>query len=871
MAGRRPTGAAMLVLVFLLAVVLATAADPAVIAALTSLTGLCAGLACLLLAGRRSGALRRTWAGIGLAVLCGALGYGAGAGGLPGLGYFGMAAVVGTGLLSLPLLQQSGAAVLRALLDTALIAVSLLMLSLNYVILPSIAAGVSSIAHPLADLVLATVALTAIAGYHKDLPSRTKLFVNAGLLLVAVADSATFRLLAGDAAEWTVIPAAGACAGLGLILLAVLEAMGGHRTTAPPKPEMPGTPAALVPYAVVVVALAMSILWLSYGGTTSPAGTWARSAVMLLIVLRQVLILLENRRLTQRLESRVAVRSAELQTREQRFQALVEQSSDSMAILDVDSTVRYQSESIERIFGVPAAALLGRPFLDLLGRKARARVAAGIAEVLPTPRATTVFEIVLRHGDGRFRMAEMTITNLLDDPYVRGLVFNTRDVGDAKDLQAQLHHEAYHDPLTGLVNRALFRERLAVAVDGPGGADEVAILFLDLDGFKEVNDSLGHAAGDELLVQVADRLRRSAPEAYTVARLGGDEFAVIVESGSALQEAEALAARILGEFDETFPVGGRELHVGAGIGIASADDAGDIEQLQRNADLAMYQAKDAGGGRYAAYHPGMHDALVTRLQLAADLRLALDRGELVLHYQPTVDLRTGEVAGFEALVRWRHPVRGMVPPLEFIGVAEATGLIAPLGRWVLAEACRQAVAWGAGPDRPLKMAVNVSVRQFDAGDLADTVAEVLAETGLPAGQLCLEMTESVLLTDTDENLARIVRLKALGVLLAMDDFGTGYSSLAYLRRFPMDVLKIDRSFVDRLGGDPEDEALVRTIVRLGQRFGMDTVAEGIEDAGQLAALRAMGCDFGQGFFLSRPLPAGEAGRVLEAGLPVTVG
>jgi EAL domain-containing protein (putative c-di-GMP-specific phosphodiesterase class I) len=308
-------------------------------------------------------------------------------------------------------------------------------------------------------------------------------------------------------------------------------------------------------------------------------------------------------------------------------------------------------------------------------------------------------------------------------------------------------------------------------------------------------------------------------------------------------------------------IGGRGLHVGAAIGIASAADANDIEQLQRNADLAMYRAKDAGGGVYATYDPAMHDALMRRLELAADLRLALERDELVLHYQPTVCLRTGKIVGFEALVRWNHPTRGLIPPLEFIPVAESTGLIVPVGRWVLMEACRQAVTW----NRPLKMAVNVSVRQFDSSDLTATVAEVLAVTGMPADRLTLEMTESVLLTDTDENLARIVALKALGVQLAMDDFGTGFSSLAYLRRFPMDVLKIDRSFVERLGGDTEDEALVRTIVRMGRDLGMSLVAEGIETSVQLAVLREMGCDNAQGYLLSKPLPAPEATRALDAG------
>jgi EAL domain-containing protein (putative c-di-GMP-specific phosphodiesterase class I) len=351
-----------------------------------------------------------------------------------------------------------------------------------------------------------------------------------------------------------------------------------------------------------------------------------------------------------------------------------------------------------------------------------------------------------------------------------------------------------------------------------------------------------------------------------VARFGGDEFAVLIESAGAREDAEALAHRIVAAVARPFLIDGREMHVGASIGLASARDAHDRDQLLRNADLAMYKAKSSGGSRFAAYDPQMHNALVERLQLEADLRLALERDELALHYQPTVDLATGEITGFEALVRWYHPTRGTVSPLDFIGIAETTGLIVPLGRWVLTEACRQAVEWGAGTTRRLKMAVNVSVRQFEHGDLSAMVAEVIAATGMPVDQLCLEMTESVLLTDTDENLTQLLRLKALGVTLAMDDFGTGYSSLAYLRRFPMDTLKIDRSFVERLGGDSEDVALVQTIVRLGQSLGMETVAEGIEDVVQLEALQDMGCDFAQGFLLSRPVPAPEAGRLLSEGL-----
>ncbi|WP_250002525.1 bifunctional diguanylate cyclase/phosphodiesterase [Actinoplanes sp. M2I2] len=771
-------------------------------------------------------------------------------------------------LLAMPSPPGNRLTRLRTGIDALLVGFSLFATSWNFVIGPATAAGVPDAGtHALADVLLATVALTALARWSPLRPGpRTLAPACAGLTLMAVADSVALRLRAGGG-DWQPALVVAWCAGLGLILLAALRALrlpAGADAADEDVRSGRWSVGVVLPYAVVLVTLLLNSVWPALGGATTPVGTWCRFLTILLIVLRGVLLARDNHLLARRLEDRVTARTAELANREQRFRALVEQSSESLAILEADSTVRFQSSSIERIFGFPLATLVGRRLVDVVGMHAAPRIQAAIDDAAGRPGGITTIEVLLPHEDGTRRLSEITITNLLDDPYVRGLVLNTRDVSEARRLQEQLRHEAYHDALTGLENRALFRERLAAAVAGRPSREHVSVLFLDLDGFKEVNDSLGHAAGDQLLVQVAGRLLRAVPAPHTVARLGGDEFAVIAVSPDARSDAEALAARILEHLDEPFDIDGRVLHVGAGIGIASAADASDIEQLQRNADLAMYRAKDAGGGVYATYHPKMHDALMQRLSLADDLRLALERDELVLHYQPTVDLAAGTIIGFEALVRWNHPARGLVPPLEFIGLAESTGLIVPLGRWVLGEACRQAVAWG----RPLKMAVNVSVRQFEAGDLSATVAEVLAETGMPADRLCLEMTESVLLTDTDENLGRIVSLKALGVLLAMDDFGTGYSSLAYLRRFPMDVLKIDRSFVDRLGaGDAEDETLVRTIVRLGQRFGMQTVAEGVENAAQVALLREMGCDYGQGYFLSRPLPSADAGRLLEAGLP----
>jgi diguanylate cyclase (GGDEF)-like protein/PAS domain S-box-containing protein len=849
---------------------------------------LVAGIACFVRAMQRPGRMRWAWTGIAL----GSVSYAAGEGiwtwietvrgqevpfpSVADIGYLGMIPLIAIGLLLVPVARQTLANRFRSIVDGLMIAASLLLISWILVIHPLLAAGDESavgtivlLAYPVSDVVLITVVLSMLALLRRGGQDSVPLMlIGAAMLVIGVSDSIYAYVTLNNTYASGGLLDLGWFVGFALVLLAARRPDQAAPVEVEEYADERRPFAILVPYAAVLVALVVSVVSYAVSGHADAFFGWCRNVLIVLIVGRQLLTLLENRHLMAYLEARVANRTAELYASEQRFRALVQQSSESVAVIDADSTIRYQSDSIERIFGYPAELLIGHRLLDLAPGRTAETIAAGIDSVRHTPYATTVIEVVFEHaGDGRFRDAEMTITNLLDDPSVNGFVLNTRDVSDAKELQKQLMHEAYHDGLTLLASRALFRERLAEALAGCRRTEDVAVLFLDLDGFKEINDSLGHAAGDQLLVQVAERLRESVRDGDTVARFGGDEFAVLVESIVARADAETVARRIVDRLAAPFLIDGRELHVGGSIGLASAADANDIEQLLRNADLAMYRAKAGGGGGFAAYHPRMHDRLVERLEVAADLRIALERGELALHYQPTVDLATGEITGFEALVRWHHPVRGIVSPLDFIGIAESTGLIVPLGRWVLAEACRQAVAWGAGTTRRLKMAVNVSVRQFDHCDLAEMVAEVLAETGMPATGLCLEMTESVLLSDTDENLTQLQRLKALGVTLAMDDFGTGYSSLAYLRRFPMDTLKIDRSFVARLGGDSEDRALVHTIVRLGQSLGMSTVAEGIEDPEQLSTLQEMGCDYAQGYLLSRPVPAPEAGRLLRDGLP----
>ena len=863
------------------------------------LAAISAAVACLWRGASFRGRMRWGWTFVGLGVLSWGLGQSAWVyletfrgeeapfPSVADLGYLGMVLLAPIGLLILPSAAQAIANRIRSVLDGLMVAASLVLIAWIFVVSPLIEAGQDSalalyvsLTYPLGDVVIVTIVVYMLAQQRRRGRTFSHLaLVGAGIVAFAGSDICYAYLNLVDAYNSGGPTDIGWFTGFSLILLAATKPV-------PPvgAEDEPAAPAEgsqpvgiLLPYVAVLAALLTSVVWYAKNGHADLFVAYTRSVLILLIVGRQLLTLRENRDLTRTLEARVADRTAELYASEQRFHALVQHSSDVVTVVSPEADVLYQSESAQRVFGYTAQWLTGRRLTKLLDPESGIRLAQALRQVAGRPYATTVLELPVPHHDGRLRQAEMTITNLLSDPSVAGLVLNTRDISERKELQDQLVHEAYHDALTQLANRALFRERVADALRTRGPGDDVTVLFLDLDGFKEVNDSLGHLAGDQLLVQVADRLRASVREGDVVARFGGDEFAVLVQASltdpaqGIGDDAEQVARRIVEVLEQPFGSDTRDIHVQASIGLASATMLGDAEgdgaeQLMRNADLAMYKAKSAGGGCFASYHPEMLAGLVARLELEADLRLALERGQLQLHYQPTVDLVSSEVIGFEALARWHHPQRGMIPPAEFIPIAEATGLIVPLGRWVLREACRQAVEWTAASDgRKVKMAVNVSVRQFDRADLVEVVAGILAETGMPADQLCLEMTESVLMTDTDDNLEQLLRLKALGVTLAIDDFGTGYSSLAYLRRFPVDTLKIDRSFVERLGALTDDTALADTIVQLGKSLGMATVAEGIEEFGQLAALREMGCHFAQGYYFSRPVPAAEAGRLFLDG------
>ena len=519
------------------------------------------------------------------------------------------------------------------------------------------------------------------------------------------------------------------------------------------------------------------------------------------------------------------------------------------------------SPSAWRLLGSDPDELEGTRFIDLVHQDDKTRVLSFLTSAAEGEGDTALLEFRLRHRDGTYLATETLRTSLLHDANVKGIVLNTRDITERKQFEEQLQHQAFHDPITNLANRALFRDRVIHAIERQErDRKPIAVLFMDIDDFKTINDSLGHAAGDGLLLEVGDRLKKALRAADTAARLGGDEFAILLEDGGEGIQAADVADRIMQMLEDPFVLEGKEVFVRASVGIAVSEEAGEggeeaAEALMRNADVAMYMAKERGKGRYQIFEPAMHDTALRRLELKADLQRALEHDEFILHYQPVIELDTGRITGVEALIRWVHPERGVVQPLEFIPLAEETGLIVPIGRWVLREACRYAVELqGEFPMEPaFHMAVNLSARQLARPEIVDEVRAILTETGLAAPTLILEITESMVMQDMELAIERLQELKQLGVLLAIDDFGTGYSSLNYVRRFPVDILKIDKSFIDEVADGGESSALTAAVIELAGILNLKPIAEGIERADQLDRLNELKCDLGQGYFFARPL------------------
>ncbi len=558
---------------------------------------------------------------------------------------------------------------------------------------------------------------------------------------------------------------------------------------------------------------------------------------------------------------------------EDRLRALIRHSSDLVTVIGPDAVVRWQSESVRRVLGHDAETLVGQPLTDLVHPDDVALAQAFIAAAAEHPGPAGAINLRLRDDRGVWRSVEIVAENRLEDDGVDGILLNIRDVSDRLALEDQLRHQAFHDGLTGLANRTLFEDRLLHALQAAGRRGEpLAVLFLDLDDFKTINDSLGHVTGDAVLREVADRVGRCLRAIDTAARLGGDEFAVLLEQVRDEDEALMVAHRLLHELQPPVVVDGRELSVAGSVGVAFAHDGATVDELLRNADAAMYAAKANGKQTVEVFRDAMHRAALERLELTGEIQAAIAAEEFELHFQPIVELQEGRIVGCEALVRWQHPRRGRLAPDEFIGVAEETGLIVPLGAWILRSACMQMRRWQvAGVADDLRtISVNVSTRQLRDPGFPAEVRTALAASGLDPACLTLEITESLLVDDRILLLQQLSQLKALGLRLAVDDFGTGYSVLSYLQQFPIDVLKIDKSFVAGMEIAPDRAKLVRGIVELGESLNLQVVAEGIERAEQAAQLRAMHGPLGQGFLYSRPLDPGAMTTLLQRGTPVGV-
>jgi diguanylate cyclase (GGDEF)-like protein/PAS domain S-box-containing protein len=540
------------------------------------------------------------------------------------------------------------------------------------------------------------------------------------------------------------------------------------------------------------------------------------------------------------------------------FRSLVQNASELIMVVDADTTVRYVTDSITPLLGYRPREVLGRKLVEL----AHPSDAAHLRKVAASEPGGHAFECRLWKRGGALVFMEWVQGVRSGAP---GCILTGRDVSERRQLEQELRHQAFHDSLTGLANRALFEDRLSHALAGrsrTGGG--LTVLFVDLDDFKTVNDSLGHSAGDELLRAVGERLGHNLRGTDTAARLGGDEFGVLLEDASTFTAAAETARRLLAALEPPFLIEGRQLNVSASIGIAVADAGSEAMQLMRNADLAMYEAKGRGGAQWRLFEESMHATALGRLELGSQLQRAVEEQQFELHYQPIVRLSDAVVVGAEALIRWRHPERGLLQPKEFLPLAEQTRLIVPIGHWALTEACATLAAWEEAFPRPdpLFLSVNISMRQLHERDVVDDVRAALAEAGIEPQQLVLEITESVLADEAEATLSRLQRLRALGVRLAVDDFGTGYSALSYLQRFPIDILKIDRSFVEHARRASTSLSLVRSIVQLGRSLHLELVAEGIEEAEQAEELLAMGVTSGQGFYFAEALEPERFGALL---------
>lgn len=721
-----------------------------------------------------------------------------------------------------------------------------------------------SVAYPAGDLLLFVIVLVVATRAWR---TRSFALLAAGIVALVAADSAFGYLNLAGTYNGGVLDAAWVAGFFLLGLAALVPPEPGTPLVRPRRQRLISTLLPCLPVPAVLLVVGFRIA----AGSSIPAFLdWLGVATAVLILASQLVALLD---LTRHLEAKVAERTAELSASEERFRSLLQNSSDTVVVLSAGLTVLYATDSAKRVLGRPPVVLAGMDFGELLDRGEWAVVRGQLLALASFPGEAVTLEHRLLRGDGYWICCETVVMNLLEDPNVGGLVLTLRNISDRRTLEQQLRHLALHDPLTGLPNRALFRDRVEHALKvAQRTRSTCGVLFIDLDNFKNVNDSLGHGAGDKLLQIIAKRLALNLRSGDSVARLGGDEFAILAENVDATEEVGLIGERLLQVLCAPVQVEGRELipQASIGIGIVERGDSS-VNDLLRNADVAMYQAKAMGKGCWRVFEPAMHTAAIHRLELEAELRQAIANHEFVAQYQPIRSLVDGTMTSVESLIRWQHPTRGLVSPAEFIPIAEETGLILPIGNWMLHEACRQvALLPQEGPGANLRVTVNLSSRQLSDPFLEAAVAHALEESGLDPARLVLEITESVLMHDTRDTIERMHRLRAKGIQFAMDDFGTGYSSLSYLRRYPIQILKIDQSFVACLGdgagigGEAENSAVVRAIISLAATMGMAVVAEGVETQLQADELVRLGCSWGQGYHLGRPTDISGLAQLLTS-------
>jgi diguanylate cyclase (GGDEF)-like protein/PAS domain S-box-containing protein len=772
-------------------------------------------------------------------------------------GYLAFYPLALAGLIALP--RERPESRFRTLLDLAIVAGSLGIVVWWLVLKPVAAAGSSSglehfvaLAYPVGDLLLLIGLAVAFMSRLVGTSRVALLLLGGGLVLNVIADLSYARVsLAETYTSGTWMDALWM---IGWVLMGLAGFVQARSTADIRRSAMvsgPANPVTFLPYVAVACVYGVLLVASEINGSNLQVVVVGALGATGLVV-RQFLTGRENARL---LADRASGRSAA------RFQAIIQNANDVIVLVDPAGVMTYLTPSVTHLVGRTAESLLGSGIDELIDRDDLPLALELVRAATNRPGTGRTIECRVRTLSGVPCHVEVNVTNLLDDPVVTGLVLTMRDVTERRDFEEQLRHQAFHDPLTGLPNRVLLAERTEQALRRRGAAP--SLLYLDLDDFKVINDSLGHPVGDRVLIEVARRLSRSIRAEDTAARLGGDEFAVLMDATGSVDEVVVVADRILGELRRPVDVDGSAVAIGASIGIVcSMARPAQAADLLRDADIAMYEAKREARGSYRVFEKAMFVATVERVNLEADLRTALAAGQLDIVYQPLFDLPDNRLVSVEALLRWNHPTRGLVMPDQFIPLAERTGEIAAMGRWVIERACLTVGEWNASRNQRIRANVNVSARQLEPRFVED-VTEILRRTGFPPRLLVLEVTESVVSADQPAALEVLGRLRSIGVRISIDDFGTGYSSLSVLRDLPVDELKIDRSFVSRLtiGGD---SSLVETIIRLSHDFNLSTVAEGIEFEEQLDVLRRLGCDVGQGYLLGRPGPAHAIGDLIAA-------